>query len=130
MPHAQTVATEANKAFNVTTLSTATAKSSALANLAHPGGPHNKVLSTVCKNAGILSTDPGVEATQIAYLDTLPPGIQATLRAAFESAVSRDLPVQIVWMEGSPRLTISETATPATGGTIGGMSILLESPVS
>jgi hypothetical protein len=79
--------------------------------------------------SGAVATIPGVVlgVNAKAYLDSWPVGLQEVVRGAVYSAVARKLPVTFAWMAGYDfKVTITEA--PGIPDSIGGMTILLESP--
>jgi hypothetical protein len=94
----------------------------------------NALMPGVAAPSTILSASvsslPNVALTDEAktYLDSWPLGLQETVRAAVYSAVMRQLPVTFAWMPAYDfKVTVTETA--GTAASLGGMTILLESPL-
>jgi hypothetical protein len=88
--------------------------------LATPGKP----LGDLCRDLEI-ATEPN-QAEKVAYLNSWPKGIQEGLRAAANSAFTRNLPVTFVWFDGPYRLTTSEVTD--AQGNAGGVSLVVQSP--
>jgi len=117
MPYMQAMVDSANTALNRTNIG------SFDHSMVKPGA--------VPSNIGLSAAVSGLPGAQLsnearAYLDSWPLGLQETVRAAVYSAATRKLPVAFAWMPGYD-FKVTVTEAPGIPGSIGGMTIILES---
>src|SRR5512143_1955370 len=116
MPYMQAYVEKANAALNSNSIK------SFNPGVLMPGAvAPNMILSAALQSIGVDITR---DATT--YLDSWPSGLQEMVRAAVYSAVMQQLPVTFAWMPGYD-FKVTATVAPGIPGSIGGMTILLES---